>query len=307
VADSADRHFFFGPVGFRFHAPLDALQATVAPALVTHATAFRHNLLSVVETARLPHSLVYVGVASRHFSRVLIAERIRARADSNSDEAKRELDATTRAQAQFDEMLEQKEFQDSMEKETESNLTNIHEVDTEVAGAARELLRQAASLTWAALEILMRDMFVTVLNEKPELVKILFDDPVAKRALDLKPLSYEIFEEYGFDLSKRMGDVLLKERRLDSLPGIKSVLKALVGDPELIDALGSPELWLLNQRRHLIVHRRGIVDAEYVAKTGDALPIGSQLEITPDNLRGYLSVVRDTGVLGLQASTRRMT
>lgn len=44
------------------------------------------------------------------------------------------------------------------------------------------------------------------------------------------------------------------------------------------------ELWELYNRRHLIVHRRGIVDAKFVKQTGSKLPIGSEVIVTPAEL-----------------------
>ena len=41
------------------------------------------------------------------------------------------------------------------------------------------------------------------------------------------------------------------------------------------------ELWELYNRRHLIVHRLGIVDEKYVKETGSKLPIGSEIMVTP--------------------------
>jgi hypothetical protein len=64
----------------------------------------------------------------------------------------------------------------------------------------------------------------------------------------------------------------------------------------LKDALEQKEMWVLNQRRHLIVHRRGIVDASYIANTGDALALGAELTISPNELERYLTLVADTGV-----------
>ena len=85
----------------------------------------------------------------------------------------------------------------------------------------------------------------------------------------------------GFDLSKQMGRLLFEERDLSSLSTLKCACEALIDSPELRETLASPAVWLLNQNRHLIVHRHGIVDEEYQKKTGSQLSLGEQLSVTP--------------------------
>jgi hypothetical protein len=65
--------------------------------------------------------------------------------------------------------------------------------------------------------------------------------------------------------------------------------------------LGHKDLWILNQRRHLIVHRRGVIDREYLEKTGETLEIGDLLTVTPQEITGYFGRVRDAGVAILDA------
>ena len=62
---------------------------------------------------------------------------------------------------------------------------------------------------------------------------------------------------------------------------IKDVLDAIFPkETELRDCLSDPDIWLLWQRRHLIVHRRGIVDQSYLAKTSDVPQLGSRLSVS---------------------------
>ena len=56
-------------------------------------------------------------------------------------------------------------------------------------------------------------------------------------------------------------------------------------------ALTQRDLWTLFQRRHLIVHRRGIVDRRYLEATGEGREMGARLAITPQELTKHLGVV----------------
>jgi hypothetical protein len=55
-------------------------------------------------------------------------------------------------------------------------------------------------------------------------------------------------------------------------------------------------VWRLFQQRHLIVHSRSIVDADYLAHTGDRLALGVELVVPPDELERHLVSTRDAGV-----------
>jgi hypothetical protein len=57
----------------------------------------------------------------------------------------------------------------------------------------------------------------------------------------------------------------------------------------------------LFQRRHLIVHRRGRVDAQYLESTKEALAPGTKLEITFKELIEYMTIVRDAGTQMIHA------
>lgn len=107
----------------------------------------------------------------------------------------------------------------------------------------------------------------------------------------------DVLEQYGFDISHNTGDILVSYHNIDSVPVMKTVFSALFpANLKLRDSLSMRELFVLNQRRHLIVHRRGIVDAEYAKLTKDETPVGTELRITPSELEHYLELVRDTGI-----------
>lgn len=72
--------------------------------------------------------------------------------------------------------------------------------------------------------------------------------------------------------------------------GIKSALADIwVGSGSGEDILRSEGIWDLYQRRHLIVHRKGIVDALYLVETGEKRPLGSVLEITAGDLEDAIT------------------
>ena len=70
-------------------------------------------------------------------------------------------------------------------------------------------------------------MFVAHLNKHAQSVKLLFDSPGTRGKFELKSLSLDVLSEYGFDVSTRMGDVLIQHQDLSDLGTIKDVYRAL--------------------------------------------------------------------------------
>ncbi len=152
------------------------------------------------------------------------------------------------------------------------------------------------------LEVLARDVFVAHLNSHPERVHDLLDDPATKTRFGVAKVPINVLAQYGFDLSKEMGKFLLARQDFSDIQTIKAVFGVLYPEnSDLRESLASPELWLLCQRRHLVVHRRGQIDEDFLRNTGSAEQVGSRLSVTPSDLESSLKVVRDTGVAILRA------
>jgi hypothetical protein len=149
----------------------------------------------------------------------------------------------------------------------------------EVAVAAQELLRQALVMTWGSLEVLVSDLVRHRVNDDPLLgVALLTSESTRKYFGGKAALSIDVIAEFGFNLSKRMGDAVFGSRRLDALNVMSDTLKALYpAAEELHRAVSDQELWLLNQRRHLIVHRRALVDRQFLNATGLDLPLAPSM------------------------------
>jgi hypothetical protein len=93
-----------------------------------------------------------------------------------------------------------------------------------------------------------------------------------------------------------VGTLLAQRADLDDVPTIKDAYGALFPEAgALIEKLADRRLWVLFQKRNLIVHRRGIVDQQYKDKTGEEIPLGSQLWVAPIEVESFLSATVITG------------
>lgn len=279
-------------------APLDALPNLLSDTLKEISQAFRYNLSSVAETMAIPLTFASSSVHHSHFQRFHSAERIRALPEDDFDDKRpatlspeserRALDIARTRSTEFANSAAGKE---RIARDTCEFLAHLLD-SRELKGAAEELLRQGAVLVWGTLEVLVRDVFVAYLNSNPMGAIRLTQDVGTRKRFELKALPIDVLQDCNFDLSRRMGDILLANNDVGDLATIKDVYGVLFPEhANLRAALDERDLWVLSQRRHLIVHRRAVIDATYLKHTGESLPVGSRLAVTPGDLERYLRIV----------------
>jgi hypothetical protein len=277
--------------------PIRALSGNAPPALAASAQAFCANIQSVVSTAGIPYKLVLAGSHQRRYQLLYLAAELQAVVDGVPDSTTgssavadfARQDAGKRAQ----DFAQSAEGRAALNHETCRLLLDLAKID-DVRDAAAQLNLQAALLTWGAFEALSRDVFRSHLNSRPRAYALLLADADLRRRFDLTRVSIERVADFNFDLSKTMGDLLVEQNDLADLGGIKATYAALFStDESLRETLNRRELWLLFQRRSLIVHRQGVVDRRYLDASGDDQQLGSRLRISPSELKNYLRVVAD--------------
>ncbi len=140
----------------------------------------------------------------------------------------------------------------------------------------------------------MSEILRLLLNAKPTLAVRLLSDQSTKKYFTGRILSIDVLAMREFNIACSMGDLILEHHHLDSLAVFKDVFNVIFPNhSDLRSQLANPELWMLWKRRHLIVHKRGIVDASYLSTTSDTAEIGSRLKITGDYIHRCLALVRD--------------
>lgn len=305
-ATGKTRASFFVTPGFDdLITSLDTLIGALQPTVRDVGAAFRHNLQSVVATVGFPLTLASNATHDRRFQLFHLAEKIRslkiqdspegdvaaAADDSSQNEA-----AVHTARRKFMSFVGSTEGQTALAQEACFFLsTALDAQDVQVAAA--ELLRQGTVLVWGTFEVLARDLFVSYLNAVPSAAATLTENPVTKRKFEIKSIAFERLARHDFDISRKMGSLLIELNDLGDLGTIKDTYLCLFSQAQALrTALESRELWILNQRRHLIVHRRSTVDSAYLANTGESFAIGSTLAVTPDQLEEYIRIVGTAGI-----------
>lgn len=171
------------------------------------------------------------------------------------------------------------------------------------------IMYQACILFWSALENLCKDVFILMLNRKPNLYSKILKNNFLKEKLGLAQGTWEkLLEEHDYDLNGKLGFIIASNKDF-SMPRLLQELFGVVLDSEkeTIDLFfKSDNLWILGQRRHLIAHRCGIIDQEYMNKTKDVKQeIGQPLTLTGEDIENAGVVVGQCAIV-LYAAARKL-
>jgi hypothetical protein len=286
------KYFFLGRLDI-----LEPLSAITAPGgdveLLDITSSFEQNLRSLTSSASLPFTMAAASVSTRYQIHDSIIE----------------LKYTDGADPSFDAKVVHRVKQrlDSQEGKVELARRVFDELesarhDESFRMACAELLLQSVVLTWSTFEVLVSDVFVLLLNRNPKFATELMRDDRTKKWFQPKEL-VTMLPDYSYDLSNRMGEILIGWHRLDDIRAMRSVFGVLFPAGSVLQkGLQEKALWLLNQRRNLIVHRRAVVDRAYAENSGDTVALGTRLAIEPDYLESSVDLVRDVGMEVLRAA-----
>jgi len=231
-------------------------------------------------------------VHQRRFDRIHAAERIRSLKDVEPGHEPSEDLNRQSFQSASDKMSEFVRSEEGINHVRDGIVYHLdqHLSSPAVASASFELLVQTLISAWAVFESSVRIFVIGWINADPQRAKPVLELPDLKPYFGKQVVDIAVIGEHAFDLTSSMGDILFQDRRLDSLSVIRNVLEALFNNSAVRGALAE-DMWMLNQRRHLFVHRRGLVDAEYLRRTGDSVPIGERLSVTSKDIEQYIRAV----------------
>lgn len=293
------KRFLISAVKGRIFVDFDSIVASVKAEFQPALRAFRHSVEATVSTVELPLSLASASSQRIHFQRIHTAEWLRARARAIEqgkdvdDEETIELtqnEALSLAGTRMGEFAQSEEGRNALALDTCDFL--LRSLEDGLGDAADELLQQGLVLLWSAFEVLYRDTFETLLNIDPSRIMALMNEPATRKRFEAERLPLDTIAEFGFDLSGHIGTVLVSKQDFSDLPTVKAVYAVLYPQStELRDALAHRDLWTLYQQRHLVVHRRGVIDQAYRQATGDTAEVGTRLAVTPSAFNGHLKVV----------------
>ncbi|MBS1955302.1 MAG: hypothetical protein JST89_14040 [Cyanobacteria bacterium SZAS-4] len=173
-------------------------------------------------------------------------------------------------------------------------LRPVLEKNTEWLVGFEQLFRNSVSSLWTAFEILSGDLWEHSVNSHPEVYAhgALF---VKKDTIGMsgKNIHAAVLQQHNFNLSAVMGTILREKYSFTSFRGVRDAYSGTFNsDPFAnLDPEFEKKMVYIAQCRHLIQHKMGIVDADFLANTGANLKVGDRLSFTIGEVLEYADTV----------------
>lgn len=187
----------------------------------------------------------------------------------------------------------QKKFREHLWKTANRHIGTLLK-DKSAADALRSLILARIVFGWTAFECMAADMWEVAVNESAiELGQHVFQhlpqDSIGNEGITTKNVAVGILAQHGFDLRKALGTVLRPKFDFTSVSGIQHGYEAAFGKvARLFEIFGDKELTRLEVTRHVVVHRAGIVDREYVRRTDSNLREGQPIPVDDEGVIAML-------------------
>lgn len=174
----------------------------------------------------------------------------------------------------------------------------------------RSLLYAGIVFIWCCFEVYVKDLWETALNIGNKLVMkttlrnaINVDKTNDFHGIQGKYINLEYLAQYNYNVSNKLGSVLVNKFDFSSAYGIKDAYScAFPRSTTIRKALENKELAQLEARRHIIVHKAGVVDDAFCKKTGiSKTQIGNKLELSDEELSNFGNVVIDIAIQVIKA------
>lgn len=181
-------------------------------------------------------------------------------------------------------------------------LKSLAKTAEEIRDPLRTLLLHSLLASWTAFECLIKDVWIQCLNTFPnECAQPTFSTLTDREFIDginMKAIQVGLLAKYEFDVSNCLGTLLAPKFDFTSLKGMQKAYEAAFKN--LLDVekiFTDTHLVRLEATRHLMVHRGGVVDNEYLEKTGENVEIGSLVPIDEASSVLYFNTVSKNGCL----------
>lgn len=184
----------------------------------------------------------------------------------------------------------------------------MHQIEA-IRDSLQALLRQASIMAWAGFETFAGDLFRLLLVTDAKFLREI--DAVQKQTDPwqmnprrlLAAVEAALQQDAAVSLAPIIDAVDLPTMTLRFVRHFFGVL--FPTDPTVTARIGRP-LDIPSARRHLLVHRAGVVDQRYVDQSKESLPLGSRLTVTPQDVRDTFRAVVDASVALASAADRRL-
>lgn len=272
--------FFYEHAPVEFSRPPKLLNEIETDALKTVAEAYAANFENLKELGSLPLALLRVG----HMAADEYELHLRAVVKTNlsvSDPQFRD-----RLHEEFIKLRNQtRDDEDWSQARMDAAVEALKSFLPRTASSARVLVYAVVSGAWTAFECAAKDAWVQAVNLSPMRLaqgafKTLPTD--AEADLSRRSVSVGLLAKHGFDVRHKLGLILSGRFDFTGVLGIRTAYVSAFGDDaQLVDVVRNDDLAFLEAVRHLIAHRAGVVDDEFLRRAGarSRQVAGEQLEL----------------------------
>jgi len=287
--------------------PIDDIIGSCKSEFVEIFKTFRSNVESIISVAKLPVSMSFETSLQSMFQNVLRIEKLQSlkipitdeEIKIKKEETEKGITPQKKANKLFNEKIKTPEGYNEFWYKTLNFLKSCstnNPIDNQFLSSSKELINQSTLLSWSTLEVFIRDVFISVLNIDPKFLDKLYKHKDLKARFGIKSIPTEKLIEYNYDLTGKMGDLLIDSFDFSNINAIQMIYDCIFEKAELNLKLKDKEIWSLYNGRNLIIHRGGIIDQKYLSNTADSLAMGDKLYIKPDELKNYISKVVEIGI-----------
>jgi len=262
-------------------------------------TVDRIRFMLIIPERFLIHQQIMLRQLSKHLWAALKTETVKP-FDSLTDDEKKAYEAALKESVEKDagDMEWEKLFDEwtRMAIQEKPRVIEIHKMEE----AYKSLLYSGLIWAWISFEVFASDLWEAVVNMSAGKVR----SRILRSVSAARPtIKVDYIAKYNLDLRGRLGTVMRDGCDFTSLEGIQKAYAVVFPKSQSIsDALGKTELMQLEASRHLIVHRSGIVDDEFLRKTNLKLKKGHELPITDKQVLDYCNLTVEVALALLVAA-----
>lgn len=179
----------------------------------------------------------------------------------------------------------------NIEEYTGGQLEILHKECDQFRSAVHALLRHAIIFAWTIFECAAKDTWVMFLNSAPHVITRMLpalSHLDGNSGVTSKSIQLGLVARYDFDLREHMGDLLATKFDFTSLLGIKNAFGSVL-PPHGPSPFDGPSLSELEATRHVLVHRGGIVDAEFKKRIPKSPDVGQRIVLEPDSVSNMIN------------------
>lgn len=270
---------------------------------------FRHNLLENLRLGALPHDLVQASELELLFQRKNAAAQIRTLKGhllGGVPSPEQKTAAYDLAKQQVKDIVSSPNiFEGEAGEFRRSYISKLAGIGNDIRfkPSLGALGRACMVNAWYALEVFTKDLMVDIFNKRPILYERIEKSQEATKRFEARKFSLAELSKFGYDVSRSLGDLIFSDKDFSDIATIRCAVFAVFPDnAKLRSAVASSELYHICKKRHLIVHRRGVIDAAYEKAVGDEGTLGKEISFSSSDIVSATNVVFETGLLLLFAA-----